>query len=371
MKNGRSVSLGLCTLFFALLAAPAIAFAEPSPLYWFNGLDLGYGSTSARALPERTIDGTQVNLKTLASFYDRTLPFVYDAAFGWQWGSRSGDYANRTYVKTITRGFYIELQGRWIFSPNEPTRYASSFSAGPLLLASFSNDLSLGDGNFDSGREHAPVYLGVQGMYEVPGQNEWIHRFGMKLAVDVNVPDRTAFLGQLTYQVGFPVLGYLFRDPKARIVTLVHQTRALKRFHLVLDARSIEFDTNRASLRADSHGRIEAAARFLHAHQNEWERLIVSGHTDERGTVPYNQTLSEERARTVRAALVSAGIPGNRITTRGFSENRPLVNGHDESAWARNRRVEFDFSGVTSLEVLSRGLFEATTVEGRETPDGD
>jgi outer membrane protein OmpA-like peptidoglycan-associated protein len=70
--------------------------------------------------------------------------------------------------------------------------------------------------------------------------------------------------------------------------------------------------------------------------------IIVIGHTDRVGTIEYNDKLSLARARTVRAALVAAGISGERIQEAGRGEREPLVATADEVAEPKNRRVEIN-----------------------------
>ncbi len=72
-------------------------------------------------------------------------------------------------------------------------------------------------------------------------------------------------------------------------------------------------------------------------------RLVTEGHCDERGSREYNMPLGEHRALAVRASLISAGVDGSRLQTRSYGEEQPAVEGHEESAWRMNRRVEFAF----------------------------
>jgi peptidoglycan-associated lipoprotein len=67
----------------------------------------------------------------------------------------------------------------------------------------------------------------------------------------------------------------------------------------------------------------------------------IEGHADERGTNDYNMALGERRAKAVNDYLASYGIQGSRLSTISYGEEKPAVEGHDESAWAKNRRVEF------------------------------
>ena len=87
-------------------------------------------------------------------------------------------------------------------------------------------------------------------------------------------------------------------------------------------------------------GKIDAVAQHLNS--NADRVVVVEGHCDERGSNEYNMSLGENRAIIVRNYLVQSGIEPSRIQTRSFGEEKPAVDGHDESAWAHNRRGEFD-----------------------------
>jgi peptidoglycan-associated lipoprotein len=70
------------------------------------------------------------------------------------------------------------------------------------------------------------------------------------------------------------------------------------------------------------------------------KNIILAGFTDERGTPEYNRGLGERRAQAVRNFLLSLGVSAGRIQTVSFGQEMPANPGHDESAWAKNRRVE-------------------------------
>jgi peptidoglycan-associated lipoprotein len=71
----------------------------------------------------------------------------------------------------------------------------------------------------------------------------------------------------------------------------------------------------------------------------------IQGHCDERGSIEYNLALGERRANSVKNYLSGLGIEGARLNTISFGEEKPVDDGHDEAAWARNRRAEFVISG--------------------------
>ena len=69
--------------------------------------------------------------------------------------------------------------------------------------------------------------------------------------------------------------------------------------------------------------------------------LIIEGHADERGTNEYNLALGERRAQAVQQYLSSYGVDIGRITVLSYGEEKPSVEGGDESSWSKNRRAEF------------------------------
>jgi peptidoglycan-associated lipoprotein len=73
-------------------------------------------------------------------------------------------------------------------------------------------------------------------------------------------------------------------------------------------------------------------------------RVRLEGNTDERGSREYNIGLGERRAQTVRRALLAQGVADAQITTVSYGEERPAVAGHDEAAYAQNRRVVFVYA---------------------------
>lgn len=71
-------------------------------------------------------------------------------------------------------------------------------------------------------------------------------------------------------------------------------------------------------------------------------KVRIAGHCDERGSDDYNLALSDRRARAALEYLVSLGVPRERLSVIGYGKERPLAPGHDEEAWAQNRRDEFE-----------------------------
>jgi len=100
--------------------------------------------------------------------------------------------------------------------------------------------------------------------------------------------------------------------------------------HFAFDSSMIE---------GENKGIIEQNARYMSA--NPQLKVHLAGHCDERGTREYNLALGERRAHAVERMMQASGVTANRISTVSFGEEKPLADGHAESAWQQNRRVEF------------------------------
>ncbi|MDM7915539.1 MAG: peptidoglycan-associated lipoprotein Pal [Candidatus Eisenbacteria bacterium] len=101
----------------------------------------------------------------------------------------------------------------------------------------------------------------------------------------------------------------------------------------------IFFDYDKSNLTSDARQTMQGNAETMAS--NKDLRVQIEGHCDERGTVEYNLALGERRAQAAKGYLVDYGIDPGRISTVSYGEERPFAQGHDESAWAQNRRAHF------------------------------
>jgi peptidoglycan-associated lipoprotein len=106
----------------------------------------------------------------------------------------------------------------------------------------------------------------------------------------------------------------------------------------LLAKRTVYFDFDSSEIKGEGTDIVAAHAKYLAA--NPGTRVRLEGHTDERGSREYNIGLGERRAQAVRRALLLQGAADAQISTVSYGEERPAVAGHDEAAWAKNRRVE-------------------------------
>jgi peptidoglycan-associated lipoprotein len=117
-------------------------------------------------------------------------------------------------------------------------------------------------------------------------------------------------------------------------------------------AQKVYFDFDRDQLREDGMATLDAKAAVLQA--NPSVTLVVTGHTDERGTAEYNLALGQRRAAAVKRYLTSKGVGDNRLTTQSLGDSQPAAAGSDESAYQQNRRAEFQVRGVSGALVRPR-----------------
>ena len=102
--------------------------------------------------------------------------------------------------------------------------------------------------------------------------------------------------------------------------------------------RVIYFDYDRSDIRSEFLQIITAHARYLVSRPEQ--RVRLEGHADERGSREYNIALGDRRGQAVRRMFLFQGVRAQQIEIVSYGEERPVVQGHDEESWARNRRVE-------------------------------
>ena len=106
-----------------------------------------------------------------------------------------------------------------------------------------------------------------------------------------------------------------------------------------LAAYTVHFAYDSAAVRKSEKANIQAVADALG--RDASAKLLIEGNCDERGTEEYNRSLGERRALAVRQALVKLGIDSMRVVTKSYGKDKPVDDGHNEAAWAKNRRDDF------------------------------
>ena len=101
----------------------------------------------------------------------------------------------------------------------------------------------------------------------------------------------------------------------------------------------IYFDFDKSNLKPDATATLDKNAEWLS--KNPTAKIRIEGNCDERGTNEYNMALGERRANSAKQYLLKLGVSADRLTTVSYGEEKPVDPGHDEAAWAKNRRDDF------------------------------
>lgn len=107
--------------------------------------------------------------------------------------------------------------------------------------------------------------------------------------------------------------------------------------------KDVHFGYDQYDLDSSANSVLSANVEWLR--QNARSKVELEGHCDSRGTIEYNLALGAKRSKTVKDALVSQGISGDRISTISYGKELPLCHEENDACWARNRRVHFVILG--------------------------
>ena len=141
-----------------------------------------------------------------------------------------------------------------------------------------------------------------------------------------NNNDQTGMGADGAYGAGAGQNGNMSSDEQARL-----QMQQLQQNNIVY------FDLDKYDIRSDFAAMLDSHANFLRS--NPSYKVTVEGHADERGTPEYNISLGERRANAVKMYLQGKGVSADQISIVSYGKEKPAVLGHDEAAYAKNRRA--------------------------------
>lgn len=341
----------------------------------FLGVDGGYVTSSPENPDlESSKSGFNLGIKALASIFTNSM--VVDVGGGYLISRLEGakdtlDDPDGT--RTEINDVIIETRiGYFEFSPR--VRLGRVFSLGLLGQAFFGEDGRFGpEDPLDDPNSKASATSLATGFAGVTAVLEWMgeslgFRVGVQALTDVNIVERQLLIGQLSLQVGLPIIRqktivnrrkvHKVREKirEREVEKVVKEVVVKEVVKFQFDSEFINFETDKAILSGRSRQFLSEVADFLMMNPDIWSRVIIEGHTDIRGSFEYNMDLSRNRAAAVREHLVSAGIPQDRIQSAGYGFTKPLDDRNIPVAWARNRRVEMTFSNVTDPVLLRQGI---------------
>jgi peptidoglycan-associated lipoprotein len=111
----------------------------------------------------------------------------------------------------------------------------------------------------------------------------------------------------------------------------------------VLSKRSVYFEYDSYAVKDEYKPLVEAHAKYLQT--NRTARMTIQGNADERGSREYNIALGQRRADTVKRMMLLYGATDSQVETVSFGKEKPRNMGHDEAAWAENRRDDVVYAG--------------------------
>jgi outer membrane protein OmpA-like peptidoglycan-associated protein len=352
--------------------------------YLFGGIDLGLALYSqSDVLNDASRSGIDIGARGLLAYY--TKKWVFDGGLGFAFLSSSGTNTSGRNLSVTTRTAYLDFSPRY--------RFATHWQVGPEFQYWLGTDNGL-NGDLSSTSNKA-VMGGLQLLREW-GDESTKYRIGGRWNIDFNAADRNLNVFQLFFQIGFspfggePVRSPYIEEMKEDDVEKVEAEPAptprpepspepipepevmstpapveevaplpigpQEKMVITLDVRDLPFESDSAKLPKYNRDRVQEIGRFLGERKEDWNSLIVSGHTDEQGKKAYNIKLSKARADTVRQLLGEGGAPLNKIKAVGMGSSRPIDRKHNKKAWAKNRRVELEFKGVKDGLVIQKAF---------------
>lgn len=300
------------------------------------GIGLGFGLLDGSGF-ENTPSGT--NFLAKLGIGRRTGRWEWDSSIGWGFSRRSG---------INDEGFAVGIQIRSARADfNARYRLWDGWAIGPVVALQFGTDTRytqlLGD-------SRATPYIGSRTTIDMPTTGTFSVQLWGEALTEMQFPARDSFAGMVGVRIGLPVDG-------ARTDAIsVSQAAPSRDVRIVLDGSKVFFSIESDRLKPVFEERLGPVGQYLASHPEAWESITIEGHTDERGSRSYNQKLSDRRAHAVRKALESAGVESSRMSASGFGPDRPKDLGKGARPWARNRRVELVFHGVSNQVVNPESL---------------
>ena len=213
------------------------------------------------------------------------------------------------------------------FAQSNPVQNASIPKDAPIdvTVSDFKNNMRVNEIIVFRSQLNGKEYQGLtddNGKFSIrlpAGDKYEIFILGFKDSISYNVLDIPAIKGNAYYKDAFKV-DIQFQPAKT----------------FVLD--DCNFETGKATLQPESYAVLDELVAYLN--RKDDERIELGGHTDNVGSAASNLKLSQDRANTVRAYLLTKGIDPNRVTAKGYGMSQPIADNKSEEGRAMNRRTE-------------------------------
>jgi len=130
-------------------------------------------------------------------------------------------------------------------------------------------------------------------------------------------------------------------DPRAVAPVVAPTSDPLNDPKSPLAKRSVYFDFDSFVVKPEFQSLVDAHSKYLTS--NKGRKIVIEGNADERGSREYNLALGQKRADAVKSRLQLLGVAEAQMETVSFGEEKPRASGHDEAAWAENRRADLNY----------------------------
>ena len=236
--------------------------------------------------------------------------------------------------------------------------YPNGAAYGPILFLKYKNengDISEGNVNFDENGTVETSYFRKDFSANYPNEddntffNKWHHcaviykNNQLKCYVDQYRILVAPNLGVVPISFGFGGIGDMTNPiliTNVRVAAGGNMNIIGKKFTASkIVTHGITFDVDKSDIKPQSMGTLNMIVRIMK--NNPGLKFEIEGHTDNTGDAKHNLDLSQQRAESVKSELVSLGIDGSRLTTKGFGDTKPIDSNDTPEGRANNRRVEF------------------------------
>ncbi len=329
----------------------------------FLGASGGYVLSSSK-IKELESDKRGYSLlgRTLGSLYSQN--WLLDFGIGWLYNHMSGEdaasllpdanAAEGTYVpvQVVTQAAVGELALRY--------RLTENWQLGVMGDVLFGTDVSF---SATAPRRNVSGFAGLQLKYGWSTKTYDI-RIGTDLMASINLPEKQIYIAFLTFEIGLPILKPDIIVRKNEIVTMRERVKkeevekvtnkvvVREVLKFTLESEKIRFKQGSDQIPVESYSFVGEFTRILLSSGVDFKKLTIESHVNPIRDAKTTKDLSTQRAASMKAALIGAGLPAEKMEHIGLGSSQPLIPG----AAPRNERIVLSFSGVTNDRQLSDAI---------------